>query len=796
MKRPILYTGISLFVTTVICEILRRFAGLTAGFALIAGLCLAITGLAVIAVSVTVKRPWKFRTAVSVVLISAAVAFANWAVNYGRLNDARQNHTGKTEKITATVTDYIKSSGSASLYYIKPKEGDLSGYKLLYQNRHTPETEVGDTITGTFDLEELYYPERYESDKVILYASLDTAEEYLNEKPTGFSFAAFTAKIRNGIEKTLNLAFGEQADVAESLILGGSRYLDEDEYTSLKNSGLLHITCVSGLHVGIFVAFITAIFALFKNKWVTFAGVAVSVSCLLTVCGFSPSSVRAAVLALIIIGYKETGRKADGLNMLAIPLTALLLINPFYATDVSFLLSFASAFSIKLFYEPVKKNVTTRLLLETGKVAGKILSFIIDTFSISLVCSVATLPVSIIFFGSASTSAVLSGMLCLWAVTPVYVGTLLVLMLYNIPFLSFIVNPIIFAVKLGIKFIIGVAEFIAGLGFSYIGSESAGESASEFAIWTAAFSVLVFILFAFFPVKQSKRKKSKGKNKIGLVFEIFLAFAVLLGAYFIQEIKNQQVEEITALMQVCYVDAGQGSASVVFSGDMTAVIDCGGTDNPGGKTANCLLKYGREKADYVILSHLHSDHVNGITEFLKKIEVDTIYIPYTEGDEEYYEQVLYAAEIYGAKISVIKEDTEFELGNGKITVYTKHLFPGGDQNDNSLVTVATCGDMDYMFTGDMTAAAESRFAAAYPNVTADVLAVPHHGSAYSSSENFLASVKPGLSVISVSATNSYGHPHPDTISRLTAYGKVLTTKDNGNITVTTDGQGYVYVTER
>lgn len=792
MKRPILYTGISLFVTTVICEILRRFAGLSAAAALIAGLSFAIAGLAVIAVAVSVKKPWKFTAPVSVVLISVAVALSNWAFNYGNMNDARLNYAGKTVEITATVTDYVKTSGSAALYYIKPTKGMTTAYKLLYQSRLTPETEVGDTITGTFNLEELYYPERYDADRVILYASLEGEKEYSDSKPGGFSLRAAIAGIRNGIEKTLKLAFGEESDIAESLILGGSRYLDEEEYTSLKNSGLLHITCVSGLHVGIFVAFIAAIFSFFKKKAITVAGVTISVLCLLTVCGFSPSSVRAAILALILIGYRGTGRKADGLNLLAIPMTILLLINPFYAADVSFLLSFASAFSIKLFYEPVKKNVTTRLLLETGKVSGKILSFIIDVFSVSLICSVATLPISLIFFGSASAASVLSGMLCLWAVTPVYVGTLIILALYNIPFLRFIVNPLIFAVKIGIKFITGVASFISGLGFSVIGK---GETETEFGIWSALFTVGVYILLAFFPVKQSKKSKKK-KNKTGMLFSIFLAFTVLLCAYFIDRLKVSQAAEVEGLMQVCYVNVGQGSASVIFSGDKTAVVDCGGTNDPGGKTADCLLKYGREKADYMILSHLHSDHVNGVTEFLKKIDVDTIYIPYTEGDDEYYEQVLYAAEIYGAKVSVIKEDTEFDFGNGKIKIYTKHLNVNGDQNDNSMITVASCGDMDYMFTGDITAPAEQRFVASYPFVSADVLAVPHHGSAYSSSEIFLAAVRPALSVISVSENNSYGHPHEDTVKRLSVFGTVLTTKDNGNITVTTDGKGYIFESEK
>ena len=100
------------------------------------------------------------------------------------------------------------------------------------------------------------------------------------------------------------------------------------------------------------------------------------------------------------------------------------------------------------------------------------------------------------------------------------------------------------------------------------------------------------------------------------------------------------------------------------------------------------------------------------------------------------------------------------------------------------------GNVRELFTGDIDSTIEATIVARQTPVTADVLKVAHHGSAYSSSAVFLAAVQPHVAVISV-GPNSYGHPSPDTISRLqSAGGVVYRTDQSGNITVSIDGTSY------
>ena len=102
------------------------------------------------------------------------------------------------------------------------------------------------------------------------------------------------------------------------------------------------------------------------------------------------------------------------------------------------------------------------------------------------------------------------------------------------------------------------------------------------------------------------------------------------------------------------------------------------------------------------------------------------------------------------------------------------------------------GGKEFLFTGDCTGANEAivgSICARGPPLY--LLKVAHHGSSYSTSSSFLAETSPKFAVISV-GHNSYGHPTPETISRLRAAGtRIYTTQKNGTITLTVSSSGLV-----
>jgi competence protein ComEC len=111
-------------------------------------------------------------------------------------------------------------------------------------------------------------------------------------------------------------------------------------------------------------------------------------------------------------------------------------------------------------------------------------------------------------------------------------------------------------------------------------------------------------------------------------------------------------------------------------------------------------------------------------------------------------------------------------------------------NANSVVLRLRYGQTAFLLAGDLDLAGEKRLQ--NQSLHAAVLKVGHHGSATSTSDDFLDQVRPSWAVISVGKYNKFHHPHPSTLKRLQAKGvKVLRTDLNGAVTVQTDGRSLV-----
>ena len=117
-------------------------------------------------------------------------------------------------------------------------------------------------------------------------------------------------------------------------------------------------------------------------------------------------------------------------------------------------------------------------------------------------------------------------------------------------------------------------------------------------------------------------------------------------------------------------------------------------------------------------------------------------------------------------------------------------FIGGKNaiNDNSIAFVLRYRSFRMVFTGDAGVTAEQRFLSEGIDLSATVLKVGHHGSAYSSSAEFIQAVHPRYAIISVGRHNMFGHPAPSTITTLQRFGaEVFRTDENAAVTLVCDG---------
>ena len=111
-----------------------------------------------------------------------------------------------------------------------------------------------------------------------------------------------------------------------------------------------------------------------------------------------------------------------------------------------------------------------------------------------------------------------------------------------------------------------------------------------------------------------------------------------------------------------------------------------------------------------------------------------------------------------------------------------------DPDDAGVVLKLVCGEISLLFTADIGYATEWELIDARLVEAVTVLKIAHHGSAASSSQEFLAVTRPTVAVISVGADNRFGHPTPEALARLTTVtDNIYRTDIFGTVEIITDG---------
>lgn len=240
-------------------------------------------------------------------------------------------------------------------------------------------------------------------------------------------------------------------------------------------------------------------------------------------------------------------------------------------------------------------------------------------------------------------------------------------------------------------------------------------------------------------------------------------------------------------MQVHFIDVGQGDSTLITCGGHAMLIDAG-DDSKGTSIQNYLQKQEIEKLDYLVLTHPDSDHIGGAPVIITKFSVDKVFVSNYEKDNRTYQKLIQALDDKDLDYSTPKPGTQYTLGTATITF----LAPNDEYdnpNDASVALLIRNGNNTFLFTGDAGEDAENDILESGLAISADVYKVGHHGSKYSTSEDFFEAVDPSYAVISCAEGNSYGHPHAETLNTLRMNGvKVYRTDEEGTIIATSDGK--------
>ena len=240
-------------------------------------------------------------------------------------------------------------------------------------------------------------------------------------------------------------------------------------------------------------------------------------------------------------------------------------------------------------------------------------------------------------------------------------------------------------------------------------------------------------------------------------------------------------------MKVHFLDVGQGLSILVQTEGKTLLYD-GGDRSAASHVVSYLEKQGVETIDYLISSHYDEDHVSGLIGCLNHFPVQRVIASNYVHESKLYESFLDAAAQQGLEIEYPSVGDTYSLGSAEFEVLAPQSNDSSDSNNQSIVIKLVNADDSFLFTGDAEADSEEEMCASGMDLNCEVLVLGHHGSASSSTWDFLAQTAPVYAVISAGEGNSYGHPNAETMEKMEAMEiGIFRTDLQGTIVATSNG---------
>ena len=700
------------------------------------------------------------------ILLPLAVSLAYFAGYDHLVRQPREDRCGAASDFTATVCDWPQATERGARVTVE-LEGYHRARAVLYGEAELLAARPGDTVTGTAQWQSAAH---FDSDDVThfnargVYALLYGREDVRLSAGDGDALRWLPQRAGKAFREKV-AAIWDDARVSGFLtaeLTGDKSAMDDGDYLAMQETGLAHLFAVSGLHC----AFLVTLLALLISRRQRLL-CAVTIPLLLfymVMVGMSPSVVRACIMQIFLLIAPLFRRGSDPLTSLAAALLVILLCNPFAAASVSLQLSFSATLGMVLLSPRLYK-------LLTGWYKGKCrplraaLCFVAANLSATLSAVVFTAPLTAWYFRIFVLVAPLSSLLAVpaagWSFMAAFVTVLL----------GFVWLPL--ASLLGwiswalVRYILWIANGMMSWRYHAV------YFTNPYLIYWLLFLYAAFIGCAATP---------DGKRKYLLASA--LSVLTLTAAIWVNR-QDYQYGVLTALT----LDVGQGESVILTSGGETALVDCGSSNSykdPGGLAADTLHSMGVRELSAVVVTHYHADHTNGLYEVLRRIPVQTVYLPDIEDEYGVRERLVSLAEEKGAQVTYVTKETADTLGDTVLTLYPP-VQSGGDLNELGLTALASAGDFDLLITGDMSGSTEKKLVETYALPDIEVLVVSHHGSRYSSNRRFLKAVTPEAAVISV-GDNNYGHPSEETLQRLLAVGAdIWRTDQQGTIRITVNG---------
>lgn len=264
-----------------------------------------------------------------------------------------------------------------------------------------------------------------------------------------------------------------------------------------------------------------------------------------------------------------------------------------------------------------------------------------------------------------------------------------------------------------------------------------------------------------------------------------------------ESVVNETVVNETVIprtnLTMSIIDVGQADAILLEKDGIELLVDAGISMKGSSESEKNLIDYLEDREiEYVLVTHQDYDHIGNAEYVLTNYNVSAFYDNGHVHTSKTYENLMNYVVESNLDYSVLRTGDTLDIWEGvEVTVVSPKRLTD-DVNEDSIVLLIDYDDVEILLTGDAGISVEPAVAKLVGDI--DILKVGHHGSDSASGDEFLNSIKPEISIISVGEGNSYGHPTESVLSRLTAVGsEIYRTDVDGTIVVETDGFVYSVV---
>lgn len=611
-----------------------------------------------------------------------------------------------------------------------------------------------------------------------------------------------------GILKALN----NKGIIYQGILLGDKSEMSAELKELYSLSGISHVLAISGLHISIIGMFL---YNLFRRRFSFGVSMAVSVTAVVMF-GILSGLGIAAVRALVMFGLKMfsevLGRSYDYITSISLAGILLLIGNPFVLWNSGFQMSFAAIISIVIVWKKIvyifqldESEEEESFVKKTGK---KLRNAILCSLTVSICMN----PMIAYHFFSLPTYSFLLNVVIIplmsVVVTSGVAGILVSFIGAGVAKIAILPGCYV------LDFYEKLCNVVLKLPFSNV---IVGKSS----LYIVCFYYIVITALIYYLEKRrkkyqlerekklieipkkgmeiceymAKQKSTKGKREFSILFgTVVLLMNLLIYCYY--PAKKFFIE--SEVLEISTLDVGQGDGIVIrMTNDIVVTID-GGSTNVKKAGQNRIIPFLKAECiseiDYAVMTHADTDHISGLIEMLKQsdhygVKVRNLVLPDIVGKDDAYKQMVLIAEEHGVKVLYIKKGDFMRFGKVELKcIHPCDETKADNRNGYSTVLGLKYNKFSMLFTGDISSEQERelRTSLDYGYI---VLKVAHHGSKYSTSDEFLQWTKPKYSMISVGEKNMYGHPSDETLKRLKQSGsQIFRTDENGCITVSSDGE--------